>query len=55
MKVRMTVTVTVDPALWAHEYGITEAEVREDVRTLVATTLQNTYALETLADEVKVA
>jgi len=35
MKVRVTVTVEVDPDAWAQEYGLFPAVVREDVDTYV--------------------
>lgn len=32
MKVRLVVTVEVDPKVWAAEYGPTRRDVREDVK-----------------------
>jgi hypothetical protein len=35
MKVRIVLTVEVDVAAYAHEYGLATEEVREDVKTYV--------------------
>lgn len=39
MKVRVTVTVDVDPEAWIAEYGVERAEVRADVARHVAATV----------------
>ncbi len=33
MKIKITLTVDIDPASWANEFGITPSEVRDDVRS----------------------
>lgn len=45
MRVKVTATVEIDPDLWASEYGIERAEVREDVKNYYANILAR------LADE----
>ena len=40
MKVRVTVTVEIDPQAWALNYGIPLSEVRDDVKDSVAYTAQ---------------
>jgi hypothetical protein len=41
MKVRVTITLDIDPDAWALEYGCDVDEVREDVRAYVT---NSTYA-----------
>jgi len=41
MKVRIAVTIEVDPAAWAREYSVATSEVREDVKVW-AENLMNT-------------
>lgn len=40
MKVRIAVTVDVDPEAWAEEYGIESSGVREDLKTWVVNAIQ---------------
>lgn len=42
-KVRVTVTVTVDPDEWATDNGIVTGEVRQDIRDYVANLVQQSY------------
>ena len=39
MKIKVTLTVDVDPAAWADEYGTRLSEVREDVKRHAANSL----------------
>lgn len=41
MKVRMNVTVELDPEVWASEYGLNVTEVRADVREKISTDLHS--------------
>lgn len=43
MKIRVTVTLDVDPATWADEYGVARDEVRADVRAKVGHDLYEHY------------
>jgi hypothetical protein len=40
MKVRVTMTVDVDPARWEEDFGVPRSEMREDVKTYVIGTVQ---------------
>ena len=46
LKVRMVVTVEVDPAVWADEYGIRPEDARADVRSYFADLLHNAPAVD---------
>jgi hypothetical protein len=48
MKVRMVVTVDVDPAEWHAEYGVGSdlQTVRDDVKTYFTTHIQAAWAIE---------
>ena len=54
MKIRLTVTIDVDPAEWTAEYGTNPADVRDDVKAYF-TNLMGQSAGGQLAASVKVA
>lgn len=43
MKVRIILTVDVDPETWAADNGVTAGEVRRDVRTYVETLVRESH------------
>lgn len=54
---RLTVTLNIPPAgvkAWQSEYGVDRAEVREDIRSYVATTLQGVNGAEVAGWQVTV-
>ncbi len=53
MKVRVTITVEVDPEIWTLEYGVNStAEIRDDVKTYVVVAVRDSAASEVGAFEV---
>jgi len=46
MKVRMTVTIDVDPETWSEEYGCEPFEVRKDVRDYFTNQVFQAQAVE---------
>lgn len=54
MKVRLVVTVEVDPALWQAEYGVRSDETRDDVRRYFEAYLVEAPAVEFAGLEVTV-
>ena len=44
MKIRITVTIDVDPAAWCEEYGDEPSEVRERVKEYVISGVANSAA-----------
>lgn len=46
MRIRLIVTLDVDPDVWAAEYGIPAAQVRDDVRSHVANTMHEHYVTD---------
>jgi hypothetical protein len=55
IKVRMTVTVELDPAEWANEFGCDTDEVRQDVRDYFANQIGQAPAIEEASLTVRVA
>lgn len=55
MKVRLTVTVEVDPSAWADEYGCERSEVREDVRSYFTDGIGQFPAIEGASLTVRVS
>ncbi|MGW7515092.1 hypothetical protein ACWGJ2_05810 [Streptomyces sp. NPDC054796] len=53
MKVRMIITLDLDADAWATEYGVSREEVRADVKSYIATALQDCHlSLDQLVREV---
>jgi hypothetical protein len=46
MKVRITITVTVDEKEWARAYGLDERDVREDVKQYIGNGIWSSYPAE---------
>ena len=44
MKIRITVTVDIDPESYMHEYGVAQSEIREDVKYHAESVLRETFA-----------
>ena len=53
IKVRIEVTAEVDVEAWTEAYGITKADVREDVKAYALTQLQGAAATDEDLWEVK--
>ncbi len=49
MRVRVSITVEVDPEEWLAEYGVERAELREDVNTYVRCMIEDCEAPMTVA------
>ncbi|MEL3949500.1 hypothetical protein [Streptomyces sp. LNU-CPARS28] len=43
MKVRITLTITVNPDEWAQEYGVPRKDVRADVKDYIGHTVADSY------------
>jgi hypothetical protein len=54
MKVRLVVTVEVDPQTWAEEYSVHPEEVREDVRRYFRNAISEAPAIQLAGAEVTV-
>lgn len=55
IKVRIAVTVEVDPAEWAYEYACERSEVREDVRSYFTDLISQAPAISDAGLTVRVA
>lgn len=55
MKVQIKVTIEVDPAEWADEYGCERSEVRDDVRSYFVNQITQAQAVEDATLTVRVA
>jgi hypothetical protein len=53
MKVRIVLTVDVDPEAWANEYGVDRSEVREDVKRYVGTSMHDWASSRDLINDVE--
>jgi hypothetical protein len=49
MKVRLTITLDVDPEAWVRDYGCEPSEVRDDVKSYVAGFVAESPAWESRA------
>jgi hypothetical protein len=46
MRVRLTVTLDIDPEVWSTEYGVEAARIRDDVRHHLANVMHEHYVTD---------
>lgn len=54
MKISITLTIDVDPEAWADNYGIEKGAVREDVKTYVHSTVQQSPGMQDAEADVTI-